>query len=127
MSTPLPPLYERTFKEQVRAQLELLVVKRRGMDEAVAEFSTRSPEAEYEFAAKTLKKFGKRTLTPLIKSLNDPDAAIRLEAVLALSRLGLPQAIEAIRPCLHDAEAEVRLAAAQTLRSLGDSNATPQP
>lgn len=126
MTTPQPPIHERTFKEQVRAQLELLVVKRRGLDEAVAEFSTRSPEAEYESAANTLTKFGKRALTPLIKALNDPDAAIRLEAVLALGRLGLPQAIEAIRPCLHDMDVEVRLAAAQTLHRLGASDATPQ-
>lgn len=123
MTAPQPPLYERTFKEQVRAQLELLVVKRRGLDEAVAEFSTRSPEAEYESAANTLTKFGKRALTPLIKALNDPDAAIRLEAVLALGRLGLPEALDALLPCLHDANADVQLAAVQTLAALGDARA----
>jgi HEAT repeat protein len=108
-----------SLQEEVRGWLELLVVKRRGLDEAVAEFSTRSPEAEYNAVAKELKLLGRPAQSLLIDALADSDAAIRVEALLALGRIGSPKAVTAITGGLHDPAGAVRLAAVQMLGELG--------
>jgi len=108
-----------SLQEEVRVWLELLVVKRRGLDEVVAEFSTRSPEAEYNAVAKELKLLGRPVQSLLIDALGDSDAAIRVEALLALGRIGSPKAVTAIIGCLNDPAGEVRLTAVQTLGEIG--------
>ncbi|MBN1877529.1 MAG: HEAT repeat domain-containing protein [Anaerolineae bacterium] len=108
--------------DEVRMHLEYLVIKRQGLDEAVAEFSTRSPEAEYEAAAKELKFLGRRAQTPLIYALGDTEAAIRVEALLALGRIGSQKAVETVIRCLDDSDGNVRLAAVQTLGVTGGAD-----
>ncbi|HNT73723.1 MAG TPA: HEAT repeat domain-containing protein [Anaerolineae bacterium] len=117
------PTPDRAFEEQVHAQLESLVATRREMDDIQPEFAVPITEFHYDLAAEALTKFGERALTPLIAALEDPDTPLRLEAVLALGRLGLPQAVDAIRPFLHGPDAALQLAAIQAIGFAGDARA----
>ncbi len=110
-----------SLQDEVRAHLEALVLKRRGLDDIVAEFSTRSPEGEYAAAARALKILGRRAQSSLIRALADPDVAIRVEALLALGRIGSPKAVEAIRRHLPGADGDERLFAVQALGMAGDA------
>jgi HEAT repeat protein len=104
----------------VRTLLEQLVSKRRVMDEAPAEFSTRSPEAEYAAAAEALRQVGAPSLEALVAALADPDPALGREAALALGRLGRREAAPPLAGCLGAADEELALAAIQALGELGD-------
>ncbi|MBN2004473.1 MAG: HEAT repeat domain-containing protein [Anaerolineae bacterium] len=111
------------LQEEIHTHLEVLVLKRRGLDDIVAEFSTRSPEAEYEAAAKALKVLGRRAQASLIRALADPDAAVRIEALLALGRIGSEQAVDAIVRHLPGTDGDERMFAVEALGIAGDARA----
>ncbi len=112
-----------SVRDEVRAHLERLVAKRQGLDEAVAEFSTRSPEGEYKAAATELSLLGRRAQAALLYALEDSEVAIRVEALLALGRIGSQKAAVAAMRCLDDGNADVRWAAVETLGAIGDAAA----
>jgi cyclophilin family peptidyl-prolyl cis-trans isomerase/HEAT repeat protein len=61
----------------------------------------------------------------LIRLLNDGEARVRRRAALALGRVGLPEAADALTTLLADAEVDVRQMAAFALGLIGDAAARP--
>ncbi|MED5369901.1 MAG: HEAT repeat domain-containing protein [Myxococcota bacterium] len=81
------------------------------------------------FAKDTLRRFyavqlmgfsgDKRAIPPLMKALDDPEAAVRAEACRSLEDLRAKDALPALRARLDDMDAEVRIAAREALAHLG--------
>jgi HEAT repeat protein len=83
------------------------------------------PGPERAMAADVLGLLDEMTACPeLISCLSSPDAAVRLAAVRALGRLGMPQATDAVTRCLAAGEdPPVRAAAARALGGILDARA----
>ncbi|PZO12720.1 MAG: glycosyl transferase family 2 [Leptolyngbya foveolarum] len=67
-----------------------------------------SPEVKIEAAANLARLNCQKAYQPLVSCLKDPVAAVRKAAVLALAKLGNPDAIEAIAHLQQDAEDSVQ-------------------
>ena len=79
--------------------------------------------AEGALAATLIGKMPARgAVAPLLKYLEDPLAAGRRQAVIALGEIGDPRAADAIARALYDESPELRGAAAQALRRLGSTS-----
>jgi len=79
--------------------------------------------AEGALAATLIGKIPARgAVAPLLKYLEDPLAAGRRQAVIALGEIGDPRAADAIARALYDESPELRGAAAQALRRLGSTS-----
>ena len=63
---------------------------------------------------------------PLVKRLKDGDLAVRLQAVIALGRIGHAEAIPDLLPLLSETDAFLAFSARQALRRIGDWSAAAQ-
>ena len=66
----------------------------------------------------------KGAVAKLSEKLGDPDPTVRLQAIIALGRIGDPAPISRLVPILADADRYLAFSARQALRRIGDWKAT---
>jgi len=69
-------------------------------------------------------KDGNVVLNDVAEALEDPDPSVRRDALLALGRLGTPEAIELLIWYLHEPDRQTRTASARALGTTGSSDGT---
>jgi len=74
-------------------------------------------------AALALGRLCTKAIPPLLEALKHQDPNVRVNAAIALSRIGDTAAVPALLPLLKDPEARVRAQAARSLGELGDRRA----
>ncbi|MBN1342504.1 MAG: MFS transporter [Phycisphaerae bacterium] len=67
---------------------------------------------------------GNVVLTDVAEALEDPDPGVRREALLALGRIGTPEAIELLIWYLHEPDRQTRSASAEALGASGSTDGT---
>ncbi len=90
----------------------------------------RSPEADLR--AQSARALGERkapleaAVEALMKRVKDPDPTVRLQAIIALGRIGDPQAVPAILPALAEPDVFLAFSARVALRRIGDWEAAAE-
>ena len=74
-------------------------------------------------AVMALARMGKPAVEPLIQSLKNKDRSTRFSAAVALGKIGDPRAIEPLTRALRDEAWNVRIAVAAALGEIGDERA----
>ena len=74
-------------------------------------------------AVMALARIGKPAVEPLIQSLKNEDRSTRFSAAVALGKIGDPRAIEPLIQALRDEAWNVRIAVAAALGEIGDERA----
>jgi len=74
-------------------------------------------------AVMALARMGKPAVEPLIQSLKNEDRSARFSAAVALGKIGDPRAIEPLIRALRDEAWNVRIAVATALGEIGDERA----
>lgn len=89
-----------------------------------------SPEADLR--AQAARALGQRKapwepgVESLMKRVTDPEPTVRLQALIALGRIGNPLAVPAILPALAEPDAYLAFSARVALRRIGDWNAAAE-